>query len=56
MWRLTGVVWAQAWFKLARSGTIDQTIVRLRRKADISRSSAFVWSAFDLPAGASIGD
>jgi len=24
MWRLTGVVWAQAWFRLADPGEIDQ--------------------------------
>jgi hypothetical protein len=36
MWRLTGVVWAQAWFELAYPGGIDQTIVSRARSRGLA--------------------
>src|SRR4029077_18726887 len=36
MWRLTGVVWAQAWFELAYPGGIDQTIVSRSRSRGLA--------------------
>src|SRR5215470_7753811 len=60
MWRLTGVVWAQAWFKRAHPGGIDRTIANSAGsscpKADMRRLPVFVSSAFDLTAGAGVRD
>jgi hypothetical protein len=38
MWRLTGVVWAQAWFRLADPGEIDQlssTVPEVRARSAV---------------------